>query len=517
MDAGLPPPARPVRFARDIPLANDAPPVRNDRNGQEKRLAPGMGNARFMHTPKTEGTMHKQTGVRDEAGLSRRRFVKTMAAGTAGVLGSSMSARSYARILGANDRVRVGIVGFSDRARSSLIPALLAFSKEMNFEVVAVSDIWSRRREEGAALIGGEMCANAGLEDGCDVKPMRNNEELYDSGMVDAVIISTADFQHALHALQAVEAGCDVYVEKPFANTMEDANLALEKITATDRVLQVGTQRRSASNYAAANQYIRSGSFGDVVSVHMTWNVNQPGRWRRPELVASIEESDTDWQRYLMNRPYEPWDPRKYLEYRLFWPYSSGIPDQWMVHQIDTVHWFTGLPYPRSVVGNGGIYLWKDGRKNFDTMTAVYDYGPIDDPSSGFQVVYSSRQTNSAGGTREIYHSNGGTLDLNANRVTPEGGLGGRHASAMDMEPFMLEEMKLEEVGGVATAANTGGDNATMAHMHNWMQCVCERKQPNADVYAAYNHSVALCMTIAALHTGKRITFDENAMDVVMS
>src|SRR5437763_1779568 len=107
----------------------------------------------------------------------------------------------------------------------------------------------------------------------------------------------------------------------------------------------------------------------------MTWNVNQPGRWRRPQLVAAIKEQDTDWKRYLCNLPYEPWDARKYLEYRLFWPYSSGIPDQWMVHQIDTVHWFTGLPRPRSVVANGGIYLWHDGRKNWDTMTAVFDYG----------------------------------------------------------------------------------------------------------------------------------------------
>src|SRR3546814_3030238 len=88
----------------------------------------------------------------------------------------------------------------------------------------------------------------------------------------------------------------------------------------------------------------------------MTWNVNQPGRWRRPDLVASIKESDTDWGRYVVSRPKDKWDPRKYLEYRLFWPYSSGIFGQWMTHQIDTVHWFSGLKHPRNVVANGGIY-----------------------------------------------------------------------------------------------------------------------------------------------------------------
>jgi predicted dehydrogenase len=91
--------------------------------------------------------------------------------------------------------------------------------------------------------------------------------------------------------------------------------------------------------------------------VEMTWNVNQPGRWRRPELVKAIRQEDTDWDRYLMNRPKEEWDPSKYLEYRLFYPYSSGIAGQWMSHQIDTVHWFSGYDHPRSVVANGGIYV----------------------------------------------------------------------------------------------------------------------------------------------------------------
>ena len=100
-------------------------------------------------------------------------------------------------------------------------------------------------------------------------------------------------------------------------------------------VFQIGSQRRSGANYHAANDFIKSGKFGDIVMVEMTWNVNQPGRWRLPKLVSEIKESDTDWKRYLMNRPYEPWDPRKYLEYRLFWPYSSGIPgDEYSRHDV---------------------------------------------------------------------------------------------------------------------------------------------------------------------------------------
>jgi len=440
---------------------------------------------------------------------SRREFIKKSALSGVGLTIGAMgfSASSYARIIGANDRVNVGIVGFSNRAKSALIPSMLQHSKELNFEFSAVSDIWNRRRDECVAYVK-ELT-------GKNIKTARNNEELYDRKDVDVVIISTADFQHALHCKEAVEAGRDAYVEKPFAETMEDNKAARAAVEKSGKIVQIGSQRRSGANYHAANKFIKSGKFGDIVMVEMTWNVNQPGRWRLPELTKEIQEKDTDWKRYLMNRPYEKWDPRKYLEYRLFWPYSSGIPGQWMSHQIDTVHWFTGLDHPRSVTANGGIYLWQDGRENYDTMTAVFDYGPADDKTKGFQVVYSSRFTNSAGGTKEIYYSNGGELNLDTNKITPNGGLDERHAADMGMKPNLLAESTLAEQVKVETAANTGTDNMTSAHMRNWMECVRSRKQPHAPVEAGYNHSVANIMTTAALRTGKRVTFDESRQEVL--
>jgi predicted dehydrogenase len=438
---------------------------------------------------------------------TRRDFIKKATIGTAGLYagGVALSAKSFERVMNANDRIRVGIVGFSNRTRSSLIPAFLLHAEELNFEIVAVSDIWSRRRDEASAYLN---------EKGIQVELARNNEELYEKYKPDAVIIATADFQHALHTVQAVKAGCDAYVEKPFAETMADARAALKAVKETGKVIQIGSQRRSGPNYHAAAEYIKSGKFGDITMVEMTWNVNQPGRWRRPDLVASIKKEDTDWIRYLMNRPYEEWDPRKYLEFRLFWPYSSGIPGQWMCHQIDTVHWFSGYPHPRTVAANGDIYVWKDGRKNFDTMTAVLDYGPANDPGTGFQVLYTSRMHNSAGGTKELYRSNGGTLNLDTNMVTSEGGLEERYASAMNMKPFLLEDYKLPSVY-VETAANTGVDNMTSAHMRNWMECVRKRQKPNADILAGYHHAIAVIMTTAALHTGLKITFDEEGQEVM--
>src|SRR5213593_1534322 len=391
-----------------------------------------------------------------EQRMPRREFVKTAAAGIAAV---SIPAASYARILGANDRVRVGIVGFSDRFRQALLPAFGKVAKEFDFEIVAVSDIWSRRRDEGVAEI--EKVT------GARPRAFRNNEEMYEARVSDAVMISTADFQHAYHGVEAMQAGQDAYIEKPLAHRMEDAIAIREAVKKSDRIVQIGTQRRSAANYQMANEYLRSGKFGDIVMAEMTWNVNQPGRWRRPQLVAALKEEDTDWKRFLINLPSEPWDPRKYLEYRLFWPYSSGIPDQWMVHQIDTVHWFTGLPRPRSVVANGGVYLWNDGRKNWDTATIVFDYGPLDDPSKGFQVVYSSRMTNSAGGTKELYYSNAGMLNLDTNEITPTGGLSEKPAAEMGMKPNQLATAKLSEAAGTETAADTGADSSTTANVRN--------------------------------------------------
>src|ERR1700722_1278047 len=251
--------------------------------------------------------------------------------------------------------------------------------------------------------------------------------------------------------------------------------------------------------------------------VEMTWNVNQPGRWRRPDVVPLLKEADTDWGRYQLDLPRAPFDARKYLEFRLFWPYSSGIPDQWLVHQIDTVHWFSGYPHPRSVVANGGIYLWKDGRKNWDTMTAVFDYGPEDDLTKGFQVQYSSRFTNSAGGVKELYYSNAGMLDMDKGRVTADGGLNAKYAAEMKMQPNELAPFSLsEDTQKVETSANTGSDPQTSANMRNWMECVRSRKTPNASIEAGYSHSIALCMNVAAIQTGQKVTFDDKAQQVMV-
>lgn len=441
---------------------------------------------------------------------SRRKFIQQSAVASAGAYIGALgfSPKSYARIIGSNDRVRVGVVGFSDRFRASLLPCFTGHHKEMNFDIVGVSDIWRLRREAAQVQLKEKM--------GHDVKAYRNNDELYSSKSVDAVIISTADFQHALHGIEAVKAGCDAYLEKPFAETMEDNRAALKAIKESKKIVQIGSQRRSGTNYKEAASFIQQGKFGNITAVELTWFVNQPGRWRRVKDVESMKEEDTDWKRFLMNRPFEPFNARKHLEFRLFWPYSSGLPGQWMSHQIDTVHWFSGLKHPRSVVANGGIYMWKDGRENWDTITAVFDYGKLDDPTNGFQVTFSSRMHNGDEDPKEMYFSNGGEMNLNTNMISPTGGLREKHAKAMGMEANLLPEMSLKKIDEkVETGANTGGDSLTSGHMRNWMECVRSRKEPNAPADAGYSHAIACIMANAAARTGTKVTFDEARQEVM--
>jgi len=459
---------------------------------------------------------------------NRREFIKNLGMSAAAVaVGSSVlnmaqakpkpkskvistDAMHYDRIIGANDRVLVGIIGFSDRFQSTLSRAFMANAKALNMEFAAVSDIWNERRQAGVDYIKKLQ--------GKPITGYRNNEELYEKSKVDAVIISTADFQHAYHATEAVRSGRDAYVEKPLAESMEDNKMVVKAVRETKKIVQIGSQRRSGSNYQTAYDYIKSGKFGAIKYAEMTWNVNQPDRWRRPDLVARLKESDVDWKRFLVNRDFVKFDPRLYLEYRLFWPYSSGIPGQWMCHQIDTVHWFTGFNHPLSVIAGGGIYMWNDGRKNVDTLTAILEYGPENDADTTkrFQVNYTSRFSNSAGGVKEIYYSNGGELNLDTNMVTPNGGLEKEHADIMGMKENLLPKFQLADLSvKTVTDADQGVDSTTNAHMRNWMECIRSRQDPHAPIEAGFNHSVASLMVTESLHRGRKVKFDVKKQEIV--
>ncbi|MDI6827846.1 MAG: Gfo/Idh/MocA family oxidoreductase [Armatimonadota bacterium] len=406
--------------------------------------------------------------------ITRREFISKAAAGATGLALASSGLLSPSRILGANDRLSIGIIGYGQRCRS-LASDLFNVSKECNAEITAVCDIWTVNLERGAAKVK-ELW-------GTEPRKFRHIEDILALDDLDGVIIATADFQHAKMLVQAIKAGKDVYCEKPMANDMKDARNVLKAYRESKCIVQIGTQRRSEGVYAAAARFIQGGGLGTLSKVDVSWNYFG-ARWRRDD-VNEVRKEDTDWKRFLMGKKYRPWDPHQYMEWRLFRDFSSGIPDQWLSHMIDVVHWMTGESYPTSVVAHGGVYVWKDGRENADTFQALLEY------PKGFLVSYSTMFGNSSPDSFKFYGTNG-TLDCRTWTVTGEGGGG---------EKKWKEEIKIKK-------------EPNENHMKNWLDCMRTRKTPNASVEAGYSHSVASIMAARALWTGRKIVYDPKEMEI---
>jgi len=411
---------------------------------------------------------------------TRRKFVRSAAISAAGltVVGKVRPAPAAG---GANERIRVGIIGAGDRMQS-LISTFLKAGPAFNAEITAVCDLWNFHREKTANRIKKET--------GYAPKQFRNTDELYDGDHVDAVMIATPDFAHAIPCAEAVRNDKDVYVEKPLANTIEDARLVRKACLETGRIVQMGTNSRSGGKLQAAAEFVQSGKFGKIIGAETVWHVNQPQRWRRIDTVKRLKEKDIDWKRYLLNRPMMKFDPRKYLEFRLFWPLSSGLPCQWLSHQIDMVHMISGQKYPKSCVASGGLYQWKDGRENPDTFAAIYEY------PGGFQVRSSLRQNNNYHNHQTLFYSIGGTLDLVAGLVS---GQGGRPEKKRGPGNILTEHKLPDEKGN---------------HVADWLKGIRQGKQPIADIHAGYSHSVAIIMAIRAFQTHKRVLFDPEKHEI---
>ena len=233
-----------------------------------------------------------------------------------------------------------------------------------NFDFRSVCDIWSVNREKSAD--------HAKTLFGTRPKTYKYSEEMLADPQLDAVMIGTGDHQHARVLAEVVKAGKDAYCEKPMANTLDDAKLARDAVRQSGRVVQMGSQWLSDPHQQNIREMIRAGKLGKIVAVSQTWNFNGP-RWHVPKSkdVAALREEDTDWKRWLMGRPYRPFDPRVYFEFRIFKDFSGGITDQWYSHGIGLVHFYLDTFIPDDVAANGGIFAWHDVRENPDTFSAV--------------------------------------------------------------------------------------------------------------------------------------------------
>jgi predicted dehydrogenase len=423
--------------------------------------------------------------------LGRRAFL-----GRTGLLAGgaalASSARSYARILGANDRIALAHIGIGNRGRE-LDQIAGALKDTHNVEMTAVCDLWKVNRERA-------VDASAKLY-GRAPRAFARPEEVLALKDVDAVLISTPEHSHSPLLRMAAEAGKDAYVEKPMGNVLEEAKAARAAVLRHQRIVQVGTQHRSEPYPRAAHDLVQTGVLGEVSKVEVVWNYHGP-RWRgRPE-VQQIREEDTDWKQWLLTKPARPFDPRLYFEFRLYREFSSGIADQWMSHGIDLVHWFMGERYPRSVVAHGGVFAWRDGRENPDTFQALLEY------PKGFLVSYSTSFGNDAPGFTRYMGKKATLLNL--------GGEGSPRYQIVEEKGNHESDSTIDrqrrttdiQLPGHTEQPPMSIDDLSREHMANWFECLRSREAPHCTVEEGFAHSVACMMAAQAYWSGRRVYWD---------
>jgi predicted dehydrogenase len=431
--------------------------------------------------------------------INRRKFIQNTAVVAAGSAALSSTALSYDRIVGANDRISLGHIGVG--VRGGELDGMVAELKDKkNVEMTAICDLWSYNREQAVATNKKYY--------GKAPRAFQYPEELIASKELDAIIISTPEHSHSLILKMVAEAGKDGYCEKPMGNVLEEVKAGRDAVQAKNLIVQIGTQHRSEPYQIAVHDLIRGGALGDVSKYEIAWNYHGP-RWRgRPE-VKEIREQDTDWRAWLMNKPHRPFDPQLYFEYRLYKDFSSGIPDQWMSHGIDLVHYFMDEKYPESVVAHGGVFAWHDGRENPDTFQALLTY------PKGFLVSYSTSFGNDAVGYSRIMGKKA-TLYNTGGEGSPRWQIVeevGNHEQDNDVDKKRAS--RYVQLPGDTEPPPTGIADEDLSHMTNWLDCLRSRKQPNATVQNGFSHSVACMMATKAYWSGKRIYFNPKTEQIL--
>ena len=447
--------------------------------------------------------------------LSRRKFLGKTAAGIAGAVitsgTTSLSAASYRKITGANDRINIGFLGCGGRS-SDHQRMVKTSEKDKNLGVIAVCDIWKLNKEKAAA--------NCKKLFGNEVKQFKYSEDMLRMPELDGVMIGTGDFQHAKILAEVVRAGKDCYCEKPMAIDVEDAKFARNSVLESKQVVQMGSQWVSDPMQKKIREIIRSGRLGQITKIEQVWNDNGP-RWHEPNDpdVAAIREEDTDWKRWLLGKPYVPFDPWKYFEFRIFRDYSGGITSQWMSHAAGLVHFYTDMAIPDSMVSNGGIFGWPDIRENPDTFQALATY---DDAK--FLYSYTSSYASKFGDYTCIRGKNG-TLFSHGGEGSarwfyiPEhqnlvGGFDFYEGMKEAINKGKAEIVTTEEYGMKLGPVYLSDENKY--HLDNWVDCMRDRsKVPNGHIHTGFWHSIATIMATRAYREGKKLYWDRTKEEIV--
>lgn len=378
--------------------------------------------------------------------LNRRQLISSTA----------LAASTYKRILGANDRVTVGLIGSGGQGRGDWE----RFLSQPDVNPGAACDVYQTNLDKGLSLASGRA------------KSYTDFRKLLEQKDIDAVIVATPDHWHALPTVMACQAGKDVYVEKPLALTIHEGQLMYKAARKYKRVVQVGSQQRSGEHYKQAVEYIRSGKLGKVAHIQAGFFANSmPGFGAPPD---GPPPQDLNWDMWLGPAPIRPYNPlRCQYHFRWFWDYSGGQMTNWGAHNLDIVRWAMDVRGPQEITGLGGRYALQDLGEVPDVQEVVYG-------CKDFVVTWSVRMMNAMAKTGVLleFHGSKGNLILS------RGGF-----------QVVSEKWGPNKVNALGEELNVKGADQFVPHVRNFLDCVKSRQRPNADVEEGH-------LTAAMCHLG---------------
>jgi predicted dehydrogenase len=432
--------------------------------------------------------------------FDRRDFLKTAGA-TGLMLGAASSAfasrgskSSGGRVLGANDRINIGVIGVGGRGNSDA-RNFAKFGEQNNAcQIVAVCDVYEKRKRLAA-----EHFKCQGYLD---------YREILARPDVDAVIVATPDHWHAKIALEAMDHGKDVYLEKPMCHTNEEAKQLVNTVKETKRILQVGSQTTSADQWWKAKKAIADGMIGQMIMSQGSYHRNSvEGEWNYAiEKEAGPDgkgDNYIDWKSWLGPAPKRPYDADRFFRFRKYWDYSGGIATDLFYHVVAPLNICWNEPqFPHKVSASGGIYVFKDEREVPDTFHLIADY------AQGHSLVLSSSMANSQH-IPGLIRGHEGTI------VMVDHGMFERPTPAITVKP---EVKGGKAIGGEKYAAKFGTDEIKIpvdqrdmmaAHIDNFLSCMRSREKPHLDVETGARAQVVINLAVQSYREGRTLYWDE--------
>ena len=384
-----------------------------------------------------------------------------------------LAAGAAAALQAAGDRIRAGIIGAGGRGQYHI-----AQFKEVGAEMAAVCDIYEPNLQAGL------KAASTGA------RPYNNYKKLLEDKSIDAVLIATPDHWHAQMTIDAVEAGKDVYVEKPMVHKIEEGFRVIEAVRRTKRVVQVGMQRRSYDVFQEAKRIMDSGVTGEIRLVNSWW-LNHQASLRQNTLKGNL-----DWQQWLGSAPKRELDPTRFFNWYYFWDYSGGLMVGQAAHVVDAIHWMMNSTYPTAVTCAGGRVNLA-GAEVPDTTSMAIEYP--ENYLAVFTLGYKAMRYYFTNDQLKQFHGSKARFDV------------GREGYALYPEaPKELDMKPSVQVRKPGTF-----EPATRAHIRNFLECIRTRKDPNATVEMGHYTAVVLCMAMEALRQGRRMRWDAARKDMV--